>query len=89
MTDFRRNSLAKTFNEADILVYLLSYWIPTVFCGEKHLAQLLYRWSLVVTQHLVAEVGLQNLIMGLSLVREGVWPFYRLQKRLEPLMWYF
>lgn len=69
MTDFRRNSVRKTFNEPDILVYLLSDWIPPVFCGKKHLTQFLYRRPLVATWHLLGEVGLQYLIMGLSLVR--------------------
>lgn len=72
----------KTLNEPDISVYLLSDRIPPVFCGKKHLAQLLYHWPLVVAQHLVAKVGLQYLIVGLSLVLQGVWSFYRLQNCL-------
>lgn len=41
-----------------LFVYLLSYWVPPVFSGEKHLAQLLYCGTLFVLQHLLAEVGL-------------------------------
>lgn len=75
MTDFYRRLVTKTFNELDILVYLLSDWIPAVFCGKKHLAQLLYGRPLVATWRLLAEVGPEHLIMGLSLVPEGVWTF--------------
>lgn len=62
-----------------LFVYLLSNWIPPVFGGEKHFAQLLYSRPLFLSQHLLAEVSLQNLVMGLNWAGQGVWPFYRLQ----------
>lgn len=62
-----------------LLVYLLSNRIPPVFSGEKHFAQLLYGWPLFV-QHLLAEMGLQNLVMGLDCVGQGVRPLYGLQR---------
>lgn len=62
-----------------LLVYLLSNWIPPVFSGEKHFAQLLYGRPLFV-QHFLAEVGLQNLVMGLDCVGQGVRPLYGLQR---------
>lgn len=49
-------------------MYSLSDRIPPVLCGKKHLAQLLYRWPLIAAQHLLAEVGLQYLIVGLRWV---------------------
>lgn len=62
-----------------LLVYLLSNRIPPVFSGEKHFAQLLYGRPLFV-QHLLAEVGLQNLVMGLDCVGQGVRPLYGLHR---------
>lgn len=55
-----------------------------MFCGKKHLAQLLDRRPLIAAaRRLRAEMGLQDLIVGLGLVREGVRSVYRLQIVVE------
>lgn len=58
---------------------LQSHWIKPMLCGVKHLAQFLYSGSLFIPQHLLAQVGLQNLIMGLCWAGHRVWSFNWLQ----------